>query len=97
MTTGNRYREDYGPLMGGVVHLPYAYCYRCPFSMEYPKCGIECAKYADSMLNEPYTGITDAAALIVEPVQGEGGYVVPPAEWLQQRPSSLSLPGSAST
>jgi len=93
MTTGNRYREDYGPLMGGVVHLPYAYCYRCPFSMEYPKCGIECAKYADAMLNQPYTGITDAAALIVEPVQGEGGYVVPPSEWLQSLEKSCEKNG----
>jgi len=84
MTTGNHYRNDYGPLMGSVVHLPYAYCYRCPFNMEYPGCDIECAKYADSMLNQPYTGITDAAAMIVEPVQGEGGFVVPPAEWLQR-------------
>jgi 4-aminobutyrate aminotransferase-like enzyme len=61
--------------------------------MEYPKCGIECAKYADSMLNEPYTGITDAAAVIVEPVQGEGGYVVPPAEWLQQLKQSCEKNG----
>jgi 4-aminobutyrate aminotransferase len=93
MTTGNRYREDYGPLMGGVVHLPYAYCYRCPFGMEYPKCGIECAKYADSMLNQPYTGITDAAALIVEPVQGEGGFIVPPSEWFQQLKQSCEKHG----
>jgi 4-aminobutyrate aminotransferase len=93
MTTGNKYRQEYGPLMGSVVHLPYAYCYRCPFNMEYPKCDIECAKFADSMLNEPYSGITDAAALIVEPVQGEGGYIVPPAEWLQRLKTSCEKHG----
>jgi len=81
MATGNQYREGYGPLAGHVKHLPYPYCYRCPFNLEYPECGIECAHYADSMLNDPYTGITDVAALVLEPVQGEGGYVVPPAEW----------------
>jgi len=93
MTTGNHYRDEYGPLMGGVIHIPYAYCYRCPFNMEYPKCDIECAKFADSMLNEPYTGITDAAALIVEPVQGEGGYIVPPSEWLQRLKKSCERHG----
>jgi 4-aminobutyrate aminotransferase len=81
MTTGEVYRQGYGSLMPGVHHLPYAYCYRCPFNMEYPKCDIECAKYVDYKLNTPYTGIDDVAAVIAESFQGEGGYLVPPKEW----------------
>lgn len=81
MTVGETYRQGYGALMPYVHHLPYAYCYRCPFNMEYPKCGVECAKYADYKLNTPYTGLDDVAAVICESFQGEGGYIVPPKEW----------------
>lgn len=81
MTTGPRYREGYGPLMPGVFHVPYPYCYRCPFDVEYPKCDIQCAKFVDYQLNTPYTGKDDVAAIVAEGMQGEGGYVVAPKEW----------------
>lgn len=81
MTVGENYRQGYGQLMPNIHHMPYAYCYRCPFNMEYPKCGVECAKYLDYKLNTPYTGLDDVAAVICESFQGEGGYVVPPKEW----------------
>jgi 4-aminobutyrate aminotransferase len=81
MTTGENYREGYGALMPYVYHLPYAYCYRCPFNLTYPKCEVECAKYLDYKLNTPYTGLDDVAAVICESFQGEGGYIVPPEEW----------------
>ena len=81
MTVGEGYRKGYGTLMPNVHHLPFAYCYRCPFNMEYPKCGVECAKYVDYKLNTPYTGLDDVAAVICEAFQGEGGYIVPPKEW----------------
>jgi len=48
--------------------------------MEYPACGVQCAKYLDYVLNTPYTAADDVAAVIVEAQQGEGGYVVPPLE-----------------
>jgi len=82
LTTGHQYREGYGPFIPGVIHVPYAYCYRCCFNLEYPGCGLQCAKYVDYVLNTPYTGADDVGMLIVEPQQGEGGYVVPPPEWL---------------
>lgn len=81
MTTGEGYRHGYEPLMPYVYHMPYAYCYRCPFNMEYPKCEVECAKYLDYKLNTPYTGLDNVAAVICEGLQGEGGYIVPPKEW----------------
>jgi 4-aminobutyrate aminotransferase len=61
--------------------VPYAYCYRCCFNLEYPSCNVQCAKYVDYVLNTPYTGTDDVAALFVEPQQGEGGYLAPPPEY----------------
>jgi 4-aminobutyrate aminotransferase len=82
LTTGDQYRAGYGPFIPGVVHVPYAYCYRCCFGLKYPSCKLQCAKYVDYVLNTPYTGVDDVGMLIVEPLQGEGGYVVPPPGWL---------------
>jgi len=81
MTAGSRYRARYGPLMPGVFHVPYPYCYRCPFDLEHPQCGLQCAKFVDYQLNTPYTGKDDVAAIVAEGMQGEGGYIPPPKEW----------------
>ncbi|MHC4489282.1 MAG: aspartate aminotransferase family protein [Planctomycetota bacterium] len=83
LTTGERYRLGFGPCIPGVIHVPYAYCYRCCFNLEYPSCEVQCARYVDYVLNTPYTGADDVAALIVEPQQGEGGYVPSPPEFLE--------------
>jgi len=83
LTTGYNYRHGLGPLIAGVQHLPYAYCYRCPFNMTYPACDVQCGKYVDYVLNTPYTAADDVAAVIVEAQQGEGGYVAPPPEFFQ--------------
>jgi 4-aminobutyrate aminotransferase len=82
LTTGDQYRADYGPFIPGVIHAPYPYCYRCCFGLEYPSCDLQCARYVDYVLNTPYTGADEVGMLIVEPLQGEGGYVVPPPGWL---------------
>ena len=82
LTTGDQYRAGYGPFMPGVIHVPYAYCYRCCFGLKYPSCKLQCGKYVDYVLNTPYTGADDVGMVIVEPLQGEGGYVVPPPGWL---------------
>jgi 4-aminobutyrate aminotransferase len=83
LTTGYRYRHGWGPLMPGVIHLPYGYCYRCAFNATYPACDLQCAKNVDYVLNTPYTAADDVAAIIVESEQGEGGYVAPPPEFFQ--------------
>jgi 4-aminobutyrate aminotransferase len=83
LTTGGIYRHGWGPLIAGVTHAPYAYCYRCAFNMTYPACNLQCAKYVDYIMNTPYTGMDDVAAVIVESQQGEGGYVAPPPEFFQ--------------
>lgn len=83
LTTSYNYRHGWGPLIAGVQHLPYAYCYRCPFGKEYPDCDLQCGKYVDDILNGPYTGADDVAAVVIESQQGEGGYVAPPPEFLE--------------
>jgi 4-aminobutyrate aminotransferase len=83
MTTAFNYRHGWGPMMPGVIHLPYAYCYRCPFGKQYPSCDVQCGKYVDDVLNGPYTGADDVAAVVIESQQGEGGYVAPPPEFLE--------------
>jgi len=83
LTTGAGYRLGYGPFIPGVIHVPYAYCYRCCFGLEYPSCGVRCGKYLDYVLNTPYTAADDVAAVIVESQQGEGGYLPPPPEFLR--------------
>lgn len=74
------YKFGFGPFMSDVYRMPYAYCYRCPFGLKYPACGASCADY----LNDFFIGNAAAettAALIVEPIQGEGGFVTPPPEY----------------
>jgi len=83
LTTGDQYRKGYGPFIPGVIHLPYPYCYRCSFGLEYPKCELQCSKYVDYVLNTPYTGADNVGALIIEAQQGEGGYVPPPPGYLE--------------
>ncbi|MGD8387486.1 MAG: aspartate aminotransferase family protein [Desulfobacteraceae bacterium] len=84
LTTGERYHYGFNPHIPGVIHVPYAYCYRCCFNMEYPSCDLQCAKYVDYVLNTPYTACDDVAMMIVEPQQGEGGYVPPPPGYLEK-------------
>lgn len=62
----------------GVVFAPDCYCYRCPFNLEYPDCGIACAEYVDYMLRNE----GNVAAIIVEPVVGTNGVLVPTKEYL---------------
>lgn len=64
-----------------TVHSPYAYCYRCPLKLEYPSCGIECAKEIENLIFRRELSPEDTAAVFVEPIQGEGGYIVPPADF----------------
>jgi 4-aminobutyrate aminotransferase len=83
LTTGDQYRKGYGPFIPGVIHLPYPYCYRCCFGLEYPSCKLQCARYVDYVLNTPYTGADDVGAVIIEAQQGEGGYLPTPPGYLE--------------
>ncbi|HTY81374.1 MAG TPA: aspartate aminotransferase family protein [Dehalococcoidales bacterium] len=92
LTTGDGYR-GYGPMMPYVIHVPYAYCYRCCFGLKYPSCDLQCAKYVDYVLNTPYTAADDVAAMIIEPQQGEGGYVIPPPGYLESLKAACEKKG----
>jgi 4-aminobutyrate aminotransferase len=79
-----RQKENFGSLIPGVTHIGYGYCYRCPYNLTYPECGIDCVDYIEHTLFKKTVPPDEVAAIIVEPVQGEGGYVVPPPGWLQK-------------
>lgn len=85
LTTGDQYRRGYGPFIPGVIHAPYPYYYRCPFRSGSPEENEQrCADYLDYLLNTPYTGADDVGAVIIEPQQGEGGYLMPSGGFLQR-------------
>lgn len=75
-------RKYFAPMMPGVTHVPYAYCYRCLFKQTYPDCGLWCANYIEDVVLKKICPKEDVAGLLVEPIQGAGGYVVPPKEYL---------------
>jgi 4-aminobutyrate aminotransferase len=74
-------RRGFTPLLSGVTHIPYGYCYRCAYNLEYPSCDIACVDYIESAIFKQLAPADEVAAVFVEPIQGEGGYVVPPPEY----------------
>ena len=79
-----RQRAGFFPSMPGVVHVPYAYCYRCPYKLTYPSCDLYCANIIEDTYMKTVAPPEDVAAIFVEPVQGEGGYIVPPPGWMDR-------------
>lgn len=77
-------KRYFSPLMPGVVHVPYPNCYHCPFRMTYPDCGYWCVDFIDEYVLQKYVPPEDTAAVLVEAIQGEGGYVVPPPEYFKR-------------
>ncbi len=74
------YKHGFGPFAPEVYRMPSAYCYRCPFGLKYPSCGTACADY----LEEFFVGNVapdQTAAVIAEPIQGEGGFITPPPDY----------------
>jgi 4-aminobutyrate aminotransferase len=75
-------KKHYHPLVPGITHIPYPYCYRCPHHMCYPECGIACVDWGvEDTLFRTTVPPDEVAAIFVEPIQGEGGYIVPPPEF----------------
>ncbi len=78
-----RHHQNYHPLIPGVVHAPYAYCKRCPYGAHYPGCKLECVDFIKKTLITKIISPQDTACVVMEALQGEGGYVVPPVEFVK--------------
>jgi 4-aminobutyrate aminotransferase/(S)-3-amino-2-methylpropionate transaminase len=74
------YKFGFGPFAPEVYRMPFAYCYRCPFGLTYPVCGTACADYLEEFFIS-HVAAEQTAAVIAEPIQGEGGFVTPPPEY----------------
>jgi 4-aminobutyrate aminotransferase / (S)-3-amino-2-methylpropionate transaminase / 5-aminovalerate transaminase len=77
---GDESKQGYGPLQGGQYTVPYADCYRCPFKLKYPDCGLYCVDFARQQIKMSSGGAL--AAIVVEPMQGTAGNVIPPDDWM---------------
>jgi 4-aminobutyrate aminotransferase len=71
-------RKGFLPLVPGVFHVPYANCYRCPVNATPDTCAAECLRFLEEQTLVHLVSPDEVAAIVVEPIQGEGGYVVPP-------------------
>lgn len=76
-------KRGYLPLMAGnVTFVPFPYCYRCMFGMNYPECNLQCFRYIENLFEDSASGLAEVAAMVLEPIQAAGGVVVPPKEYL---------------
>jgi 4-aminobutyrate aminotransferase/(S)-3-amino-2-methylpropionate transaminase len=77
------YKYGLGPFAPEVYRMPYANCYRCPFGKEYPACNVSCADHLEEFFIN-HVAAEQTAAIIIEPVQGEGGFIAPPKEYFKK-------------
>jgi 4-aminobutyrate aminotransferase-like enzyme len=78
---GSEFKHHLGPFMPGRYLAPYADCYRCPLKLKYPDCGIACADFVRDVIHYQTAG--EIAAIIVEPMQGTAGNIIPPEGFLR--------------
>ena len=75
------YKHGFGPFAPEFYRAPFAYCYRCPLELEHTSCGMACVEHTADMIDSQI-GSEKVACMVVEPVQGEGGFVVAPDDYL---------------
>ncbi|HSD51232.1 MAG TPA: 4-aminobutyrate--2-oxoglutarate transaminase [Candidatus Methylomirabilis sp.] len=79
------YKLHLGAVAPGIFRAHYAYCYRCPWGLTYPRCQVACAEeYFEEDFFKHHVDPEEVAAIILEPIQGEGGFITPPTEYLGQ-------------
>jgi 4-aminobutyrate aminotransferase/(S)-3-amino-2-methylpropionate transaminase len=71
------YKAGFGPFVSDIYRIPYAYCYRCAYHLKYPSCNLKCAHQLEEVLHHVVSA-ESVAAVIAEPVLGEGGFMAPP-------------------
>ena len=86
-------RRHFFPMVPGDTHVPFAYCYRCPFKLTYPDCGMYCVDFIQEQVLDTFLPPDEVAALVTEPIQGEGGYVVPPDDYFKRLKKMLDKNG----
>lgn len=74
------YKAGFEPFPGDVYRVPFAYCYRCSYSLQYPSCEVHCARHIEDTFKR-VVAAESVAAIIFEPIMGEGGFITPPAEF----------------
>src|SRR3954452_5505951 len=77
-------KTGFAPLVPGVHHIPYANCYRCAYNRTPDTCAVECVKVIEDVIIKHIAPANEIAGIFVEPVQGEGGYVVPPRKFFEE-------------
>lgn len=76
------YKAGFQPFPGEVYRIPYAYCYRCSYSLKYPSCELFCARHLEDTFKR-VVAQEGVAAVIAEPILGEGGFVAPPLDYFR--------------
>ena len=78
------YKVGFGPFVPGVHFTPFAYCYRCPFHLEYPGCSLHCVHHIEKSVLKTQIPPDQVGAIITEPIQGEGGFIDPPDDYFKE-------------
>ena len=76
------YKAGFAPFPGEVYRVPFAYCYRCSYNLKYPSCDLYCARHLEDTFKRVVAN-EEVAAVIAEPVLGEGGFIAPPPDYFQ--------------
>jgi 4-aminobutyrate aminotransferase/(S)-3-amino-2-methylpropionate transaminase len=84
VTSNNFYRDPFVSVLPGTVHVPFPNAYRNPFGEGAGDSGDLCGNYLERVLTAPDSGVSNVAAVIMEPIQGHGGWVIPPAKFVQR-------------
>jgi diaminobutyrate-2-oxoglutarate transaminase len=84
VTSDTGFRKKLESLIPNVHFIPYSYCYRCPFGKQPGSCKMDCAEYLRYVLENPHSGMQKPAAILIEPIQGEGGNIVPAEGYLER-------------
>jgi len=76
------YKAGFAPFPGDVYRVPFAYCYRCSYNLKYPSCDLYCARHLEDAFKRVVAN-EEVAAVIAEPVMGEGGFIAPPPDYFK--------------
>ena len=76
------YKAGFAPFPGEVYRVPFAYCYRCSYNLKYPSCDLYCARHLEDTFKRVVAN-EEVAAVIAEPVLGEGGFIAPPPDYFK--------------